>query len=94
MRDEGCKLLLYPGCFNTTTGPAHWELLLRGRAVDNQLYVTFTCLPLFLPAVFRCLSSGACAAGTLRVCAVPGTQVFPDSSLFHNRLIFFPLSFL
>lgn len=22
-----------------TTGPAHWELLLRGRAVDNQLYV-------------------------------------------------------
>jgi omega-amidase len=22
-----------------TTGPAHWELLARGRAVDNQLYV-------------------------------------------------------
>lgn len=22
-----------------TTGPAHWELLLRGRAIDNQLYV-------------------------------------------------------
>ena len=22
-----------------TTGPAHWELLLRGRAVDNQVYV-------------------------------------------------------
>ncbi|KAG8136734.1 putative Omega-amidase NIT2 isoform 2 protein [Naja naja] len=25
--------------FNLTTGPAHWELLQRGRAVDNQLYV-------------------------------------------------------
>lgn len=22
-----------------TTGPAHWELLQRGRALDNQLYV-------------------------------------------------------
>ena len=27
------------GAFNTTTGPLHWELLLRSRAVDNQLYV-------------------------------------------------------
>lgn len=23
-----------------TTGPLHWELLQRGRAVDNQLYVS------------------------------------------------------
>lgn len=22
-----------------TTGPAHWECLIRGRAVDNQLFV-------------------------------------------------------
>lgn len=36
---KGCDLLLYPGAFNMTTGPAHWELLLRGRAIDNQLYV-------------------------------------------------------
>ncbi|XP_059078299.1 omega-amidase NIT2-like [Tigriopus californicus] len=35
----GCHLLVYPGAFNMTTGPAHWELLARGRAVDNQLYV-------------------------------------------------------
>ena len=27
----GCKLLVYPGAFNMTTGPAHWELLQRGR---------------------------------------------------------------
>mmetsp|Transcript_17262 Transcript_17262/g.33903 ORF Transcript_17262/g.33903 Transcript_17262/m.33903 type:complete len:297 (+) Transcript_17262:125-1015(+) len=39
LREQGCKLLVYPGAFNTTTGPAHWELLQRGRAVDNQLYV-------------------------------------------------------
>lgn len=39
----GCKLLIYPGAFNMTTGPAHWELLLRGRAVDNQVYVAAVC---------------------------------------------------
>ncbi|KAF5923909.1 hypothetical protein HPG69_010338 [Diceros bicornis minor] len=36
---RGCQLLVYPGAFNLTTGPAHWELLQRGRAVDNQVYV-------------------------------------------------------
>jgi omega-amidase len=38
-RKKGCHLLLYPGAFNMTTGPAHWELLARARALDNQLYV-------------------------------------------------------
>jgi hypothetical protein len=33
----GCKLIVYPGAFNTTTGPAHWELLLRSRALDSQV---------------------------------------------------------
>ncbi|XP_075710549.1 omega-amidase NIT2 [Rhinoderma darwinii] len=36
---KGCQLLVYPGAFNTTTGPAHWELLQRARALDNQVYV-------------------------------------------------------
>ncbi|XP_056270718.1 omega-amidase NIT2 [Pseudoliparis swirei] len=36
---RGCELLVYPGAFNMTTGPAHWELLQRARALDNQLYV-------------------------------------------------------
>jgi len=36
---KGCKLLVYPGAFNMTTGPAHWELLSRARALDNQVYV-------------------------------------------------------
>ncbi|XP_028405490.1 omega-amidase NIT2-like isoform X2 [Dendronephthya gigantea] len=35
---QGCKLLLYPGAFNMTTGPAHWELLVRSRALNNQVY--------------------------------------------------------
>ena len=32
------------GAFNTTTGPVHWELLQKARAVDNQLFVA-TCSP-------------------------------------------------
>ncbi|DBA03459.1 TPA: hypothetical protein N0F65_002867 [Lagenidium giganteum] len=39
MRRQCAKMLIFPGAFNLTTGPAHWELLQRGRAVDNQLYV-------------------------------------------------------
>ncbi|XP_049783224.1 omega-amidase NIT2 [Schistocerca cancellata] len=38
-RNMGCQLLVYPGAFNMTTGPLHWQLLQRARAVDNQVYV-------------------------------------------------------
>jgi omega-amidase len=33
------SVICYPGAFNMTTGPAHWELLQRARAVDAQCYV-------------------------------------------------------
>ncbi|MDR0886829.1 MAG: carbon-nitrogen hydrolase family protein [Clostridiales Family XIII bacterium] len=36
--DAGCKLIVLPAAFNMTTGPAHWELMIRARALDNQLY--------------------------------------------------------
>ncbi|XP_068086000.1 omega-amidase NIT2-like [Anabrus simplex] len=39
-RNQGCDFLIYPGAFTMTTGPLHWELLQRARAVDNQVYVT------------------------------------------------------
>ncbi len=34
-----CDLLAVPSAFTHTTGQAHWELLLRARAVENQCYV-------------------------------------------------------
>ena len=40
MTKEGCRMLIFPSAFNTTTGPLHWQLLARSRAVDNQLFVT------------------------------------------------------
>ncbi|KAG7662000.1 NIT3 [[Candida] subhashii] len=36
--------MFYPGAFNTTTGPLHWHLLARARAVDNEMY-TVLCSP-------------------------------------------------
>ena len=33
------QVLVYPGAFNMTTGPAHYQILARGRAVDTQSYV-------------------------------------------------------
>jgi nitrilase len=32
-------LLLVPAAFTHTTGQAHWEVLLRARAIENQAYV-------------------------------------------------------
>lgn len=34
-----CALIVVPAAFTYTTGRAHWELLLRARAVENQCYV-------------------------------------------------------
>ena len=38
MTENGALILFYPGAFNMTTGPAHWELLFRSRALDNQVF--------------------------------------------------------
>ena len=42
MVDAGAKVILVPAAFNMTTGPAHWEILFRSRAVDNQVYTVGT----------------------------------------------------
>jgi predicted amidohydrolase len=36
---EGAELVTVPAAFTLFTGKDHWELLLRARAVENQLYV-------------------------------------------------------
>ena len=36
---QGADLLLVPSAFTQTTGAAHWELLLRARAVENLAWV-------------------------------------------------------
>ena len=34
-----CDLIAVPSAFTHTTGQAHWEVLLRARAIENQCYV-------------------------------------------------------
>lgn len=39
---RGARLVLVPGAFNMTTGPAHWELTFRGQAMFNQFFAAGT----------------------------------------------------
>ena len=39
MTMEGAEVIILPGAFNMVTGPAHWELLIRTRALDNQVFI-------------------------------------------------------
>ncbi|EPR13363.1 carbon-nitrogen hydrolase family protein [Ruminiclostridium papyrosolvens] len=38
MTEAGAKIIITPASFNMTTGPVHWELLVRARALDNQVF--------------------------------------------------------
>lgn len=38
-KDGAPDLMLVPSAFTYTTGSAHWEILLRARAIENQCYV-------------------------------------------------------
>lgn len=35
----GAEIVLVPSAFTVATGTAHWEVLLRARAIENQCYV-------------------------------------------------------
>ena len=35
---DGAQAVIVPAAFNMTTGPMHWELSFRMRAVDNQIF--------------------------------------------------------
>ena len=37
--DHGAQIVFVPSAFTAFTGQAHWETLLRARAIENQVYV-------------------------------------------------------
>ena len=39
MVGHGMEILALPAAFTATTGAAHWDVLLRARAIENQCYV-------------------------------------------------------
>lgn len=36
---QGATVVTVPSAFTTATGPAHWEVLLRARAIENEVFV-------------------------------------------------------
>ena len=39
LRNDGAELIVVPSAFTAVTGAAHWEVLLRARAIESQCYV-------------------------------------------------------
>lgn len=44
LAQQGAQLVCVPAVFNRVSGPPHWELLVRARALDTQLFVA-ACAP-------------------------------------------------
>ena len=38
LRQQGAEIISVPSAFTATTGQAHWEILLRARAIETQCY--------------------------------------------------------
>ena len=36
---RGARMVTVPAAFTAKTGPPHWEILLRARAIENQVFV-------------------------------------------------------
>lgn len=62
----GAKVIVVPAAFNMTTGPVHWELMFRQRAVDSQCYTVGV-------SSARDISAGYVAWGHSIVCDPWGT---------------------
>ena len=39
LREAGADFVMVPSAFTSKTGKAHWEVLLRARAIEQQVYV-------------------------------------------------------
>lgn len=39
LKKQGAQIITYPSAFSVSTGEAHWEILNRARAIENQCFV-------------------------------------------------------
>ena len=56
LSDAGAEVLCVPAAFTERTGEAHWDILLRARAIENQCHV-------IAPAQYGRHASGRCTWG-------------------------------
>ena len=78
---EGARVLLAPAAFNMTTGPAHWELLLRQRAVDNQCFTVGAALWSATPGARCCMNAAAARKPPSSTWISPGWMLSGSSCL-------------
>ena len=39
LQEKGAEIIALPSAFTVPTGKAHWEVLIRARAIENQVYM-------------------------------------------------------
>lgn len=71
---EGAQVLVYPAAFGPVTGPAHWELLLRARAVDNQVFIIGAAPALNAAAEYKAYGHSLVVDPWARVLAMAGKE--------------------
>lgn len=71
---KGAQMIIYPAAFGPVTGPAHWELLMRARAVDNQVYVIAAAPALNAAAEYKAYGHSIIVDPWARVVAVASEE--------------------
>ena len=83
----GCHAIIYPGAFNLTTGPLHWELLQRARYVRAQgNYSRFIVLCFAGPSTTRSLYQCVVLLGTSPPDIMP-SAFFPTPHRCHIKSV-------
>lgn len=71
---QGARLIFLPAQFNQVTGPLHWELMLRSRALDNQVFFAGTSAAPNPDSDYRCWGHSAVVDPMGRVRAGLGSE--------------------
>jgi len=91
-KNYNIDLLIYPAAFNTTTGPMHWELLMRSRALDNNVHIAM-CSPARNtenPNVYQCYGFSSIYDPFAKLISTTGFEediVYGEIDLGKNREI-------
>lgn len=54
LRRRGADIITFPSAFTVPTGKAHWEVLLRARAIETQSYIIAAAQVSFCVCISRC----------------------------------------